>query len=587
MAAEPRAGSSLVGDLVGGLLDAVDLDAVLDALAQVSAFDRYQASAGIERAADVVAALAKDAGLVDVDVQRYRADGTAQWWTFEAPTSWTPTTARFVVDGLTVDHGEQPFALATHSAAVTAEAAPLVSAADDVRGAVVLLDTGRFETAGVFHELQRAGALGFVTDAPARRAGYRARIELPAGTGLFGFSLMPAEFETARRSRHADVRIRLGAEARMPVVSGLLPGRGDGEIWLMGHLCHPRPGANDNASGVAALLGVAQTLAAARRAGRVTTTELGIRFVWGPEFTGTAAVLHHRMSDVDGQLPVAVINLDMVGEDQQRCAAPFVVERPPDTLPSPLAALAEVVVAEAFTRTSAHAGTWQPAQFAGFSDHALFADPFVGRPAVQFCHPADRFNHSAADSLDKIAPVEMLRTTAAAAALAQLVADRGAGLDLADLLRRWCDAGDEVVRDVAQQHRDVEDGAWSDRLVAYTRRRRAATLASVSARTPRTTVRVAGKSALVRRWDGPLNVRAMLAAASAPVRDAVGDLVAADKANLSLVFNLGIRMSGELTRARLVDETSFARLRPVDPEIARVLLDAYVDAGWAGLGRAG
>jgi hypothetical protein len=25
----------------------------------------------------------------------------------------------------------------------------------------------------------------------------------------------------------------------------------------------------------------------------------------------------------------------------------------------------------------------------------------------------------------------------------------------------------------------------------------------------------------------------------------------------------------------------------VDPEIARVLLDAYVDAGWAGLGRAG
>jgi hypothetical protein len=368
----------------------------------------------------------------------------------------------------------------------------------------------------------------------------------------------------------------------MPVVTGLLPGYGDGEIWLMGHLCHPRPGANDNASGVAALLGVAQTLARARRAGRLATPELGIRFVWGPEFTGTAATLHRRMSGVDGgALPVAVINLDMVGQDQQRCGAPFVLERPPDHLPSPLAALAELVVAEAFAQTPNHDGTWQPAQFAGFSDHALFADPFVGRPAVQFCHPADRFNHSAADSLDKVAPVEMLRSTVAAAALAQLAADRGAGRDLAKVVRLWCDAGDAVVRDVARQYRDIEDGAWSDRLVDYTRRRRAAALASAGVGTVTTSEPTADGSALARRWDGPLNVRAMLAAASPSIRDAVGDLVTADKANLSLVFNLGIRMSGGLTRTRLVDEVSFARLGPVDQETAAILLDAYTDAGWA------
>ncbi|WP_406643127.1 DUF4910 domain-containing protein [Amycolatopsis sp. WGS_07] len=510
----------MVAELVAELLDTVKTDRVLDALAEVAAFDRYQASAGIEQAADLVAARAEAAGLSEVGIQRFRADGKAQWWTFEAPTSWTPTVARIAADGFEVDHARQPFALATHSAALTGKSLPVKRPGEDVRGSIVALDA----VPSTFRELEQAGALGFVTDGPARRAGYRGRIELPADTGLAGFSLLPEEFATL--PGRVDVDVRLGPEASMPVVSGLLPGEGDGEVWLMAHLCHPRPGANDNASGVAALLGVAEALAGTRNA-------LGIRFIWGPEFTGTAAVLHQA-----GRLPEAVLNLDMVGQDQQQCGAPFVVERPPDYLPPQLAAVAELVVAETFAQTAEHPGTWEPAQFAGFSDHALFADPAIGRPAVQFCHPADRFNHTAADSLDKVAPVEMLRSTAAAAAVARLAAGRYAGVDLTKVLERW--------------HHKQNAPARAD-----------------------------GEPKLVRKWEGPLNVRAMLAAASPSTQDAVGALVAADKANLSLIFNLGIRITGRRSGTELAEAAGSARLRPVDPDTAAVLLSAFEDAGWA------
>lgn len=586
-----RSPDPTVTALVSDTLAAVELDAVLAALEAVSAHDRYQASAGIERAAILVAARAADAGLTDVEVRHHRADGAVRWWSFAAPTSWTPTTARLWVPdgsgqpGLSVDHAVDPFALATHSAAASTGPVPLVPVDGDVRGAIVALDADRF-TVGALVHLERAGASGFVTDAPAQRTnGARGRIELPAGTGLFGFSLTQEEFARARRASCAGAVVELGPPASMPVVTGVLPGAGAGEVWLTAHLCHPRPGADDNASGVAALLGVAAALTALRRHRRLPVPPRSVRFLWGPEFTGTVATLHRRMCGGErAELPVAVVNLDMVGADQDRCGARFVVERPPDCVSTPetapVAALAELIVDEVFAQTADGRAGWRAEPFTGFSDHALFADPAVGRPAVQFCHPEDRFNHSAADSTDKISPLEMLRSTAAATVLAQVVADHGADVDVARVVRQWCDVRAEAVERAAHSYRDVENGAWSSRLRVHAVDWRARVLGGRGA--GRRRARTTRRPGPVRRWDGPLNVRAMLAAAAPASRDAVGELVAADKANLSLVFNLGIRMTGESSCAELVDDVSFARLRPVDPHAAQLVLGAYADSGWAG-----
>ena len=67
------------------------------------------------------------------------------------------------------------------------------------------------------------------------------------------------------------------------------------EIVFSCHLDHPRPGANDNASGCAAILEVARTLVeAASRRERLAPPRRTIRFVFPPEIEGTLALLNGR-----------------------------------------------------------------------------------------------------------------------------------------------------------------------------------------------------------------------------------------------------------------------------------------------------
>lgn len=572
---------------------------IMDSLRQITEFDRYQASAGLAEAAGIVARATRWAGLSDIGIREYPADGTARWWSFRAPVAWTPRTARLTVTrqdrtALAVDHARVPFSVATYSVPVHATL-PLVphpgpdadpAAGQNVSGAVVVAGRESYLRGGFLAGMAAAGARGFVTDAPARDRGdgvlVPGRIELPPDTGLFAFSLTPDQLsgvaEAARQGGLAAVAIDVDRTAAMPVVSAVLPGTTGGEVWLTAHLCHPRPGANDNASGAVALLGAAAVLAAMgherdRETGVAWAPQHTIRFLWGPEFLCTAASLHDRPR------PVALINLDMVGEDQARCSSPFVVERSAETIPSPLAALAEAVVTEVFARTADEPGTWTAEPFLGFSDHALTADPAVGVPSVQFCHPRDRFNHSAADTVDKVAPGEIRRAAAAAAVLARLIADGGTGprgghRGHGGIVAAWCD------RETAAARADsTAGGAWADGLRAHV----AALTAAVRDGTPPVWPRLgSGSPVLYRHWRGPLNVRAMIADMPAATRSAVEGLVALDKLILSLLFNFGIRIDGSRTREEIVAHTSCSLRRPLDHAIAHRLLDAMVESGWAG-----
>ncbi|MFE5867730.1 M28 family peptidase [Streptomyces roseifaciens] len=587
------------------------IDDVMDHVVRVSAHDRYQASLGLERAARLVAEAAEAAGLEDVGVERFPADGEPQWWTFRAPVSWTPLGARLTVHAgpgtdapavLHTDHAEQPFAVATYSAATPegGVVAPLVPVRGDdpvgaaVSGAIALVDRAAFVRGSLLTELTAAGALGIVTDAPwkgTEGAPHVGRIELPPGSALFGFSLTPAMFRragaAAERGAVARAEVTVDRSAAMPLVSGVLPGDDDaGEIWLTGHLCHPRPGSNDNASGVAALLGIAATLARIRRTDARYGVRRPIRFFWGAEFLGNAAVLHGRSRPGGGGLPEALINLDMVGEDQALCRSPFVVERPPETTPTLLAPLAEHVVEQVFAATADAPGTWQPSPFLGFSDHALYADPSVDRPAVQFCHPADRFNHSAGDSPDKVSPVEMTRSCVAGAALAHLLASDGPDpVTRAAVVERWCRREQEGVSRMVRNAGGTDDG-WARGLAGHVARRNTA-LRALAAGAPPAEARelaAAGPAAagrpVHRSWQGPLNLRAMLGELPPATRAVLGGLIAEDKHHLSVLFNLAIRADGVRDRERIITDTSYGLRRPLDPAITARLFDALLESGW-------
>ena len=74
------------------------------------------------------------------------------------------------------------------------------------------------------------------------------------------------------------------------VVTAVIPGTdGSEEIVFSCHLCHQKPGANDNASGAAAILEAARALNALIRRGEIERPRRTIRFIWPPEINGTLA----------------------------------------------------------------------------------------------------------------------------------------------------------------------------------------------------------------------------------------------------------------------------------------------------------
>jgi Peptidase family M28 len=375
---------------------AFDAERALERVRALAALDRYQVSEGVERAADYVAAEAERAGLEDVSVTSYPPGST--WWTYVAPPAWTPRSARLLVDGdALVTYPETPCALATFSRSTPPRTVRLATVGEgSLEDALAVVPLG-----ATLAGLEESGALGFVACASPVAVG---RIELTPDTRLAGFSVHRDALARALGGGEAFVHVVVDAVGSMPLVTGRLGGETSAEALFLAHLCHPRPGANDNASGVAATLGLAEALRA---------EGIGLRFVWGPEFIGAAAYLHDVVGAGRAPLPRCVVNLDMVGEDQALCGGPLVLERSPEHLPSPLDGIAErcaAIVAERAPSTWA----WRSTPFLGASDHLLFADR--GVPTLQLGHSPDRFNHTSADDVDKVDPEELRRAAAIAGA---------------------------------------------------------------------------------------------------------------------------------------------------------------------------
>ena len=405
---------------------------------------------------------AESAGLSDVEIRQYAADGRDQWWTFRAPVAWTPRHALLSLGPATaleplVAYPGHPYSLATYSAPTDEECVPLVDAArlagssppwPVVRGALVLLPAASEPPSGwitrlLLEDLARSGARGIATDIPAQQWRGRAegaytsgRLELSSHSSLYGFSLPPVAMDRLQAAERAGVpatvSIEVTRDAHMPVVQGVMPGaRAAPEILLTAHLCHPAPAANDNASGVVALLGIATALSAIKRATPGGDAPGTVRFLWAPEFAGTAAFLHEHLS-AGRDLPSFVINMDMVGEDQALCGGPLTVESGPSHIPSILPALAEDFLHLLPTPARSYAGAvpladwaWSAVPFSGGSDHSLFADRSTACPALCVGHWPDRYRHSSLDTPDKLSSDELLRAGTLVGGMAQFLRHLG------------------------------------------------------------------------------------------------------------------------------------------------------------------
>lgn len=427
------------------------------AVETIATHHRVQASPGYDAAATWLVGTLRDSGLA-TEVVRVPADGSTRFLGFPMPQGWHARHAEATLHG-----GAAPVRIATtseHALAVILRSAPVRGRfpltmledgsapehyqGQDVRGHVVLTN-GPVQRVHELAVVER-GAAGILSDGrrlvPPVRTDEHDRDSLaytsfwwqeeePRGWGFVVSPRCGAELrERLRRGESLELEVMIDSErfaTEIPLVTAVLPGTLPGEILLTAHLCHPQPSANDNGSGVAAVLESALALHALASSGEWPEPRRTVRFLWMPEFTGTYAWLGGDPRRAPRT--IAALNLDMVGEDQARCGSTLLLEHPPHFA----ASFAE----ELLLRIRHHAQDWVTnysgpghysmtrmgeVPYSGGSDHALWLDPAIGVPCPMLIQWPDRFYHSTLDTPDQVDPAALALAARSAAAYAAFLA---------------------------------------------------------------------------------------------------------------------------------------------------------------------
>jgi aminopeptidase YwaD len=312
-------------------------------------------------------------------------------------------------------------------------------AGKDVKGKIVL-GSGSVGTAFT-SGLQRGavGALGTGSaGVSANSAGYTldqlgwSSVSARPETGGFGFVLTLRQFYELRDYLDRGQKVVLKAHVRtktypgkMNVVSASIPGTDPnaGEFITVAHAYETiaTPGANDNCTGVATILEVGRTLARLIRNGDLPRPRRTIRFVWGPEISGSTAFMNKHPELQDKLL--AALNFDMTGADLKLTDGYLRMKMTPDSLPSYLndlmASLLQFVDQTEIRTQQGDNGQFNyrmcpVAAITSGSDHSVFNSG--GIPAMQFNHWPDNFYHSSHDRIIYVDPTELKRTSFMAAA---------------------------------------------------------------------------------------------------------------------------------------------------------------------------
>lgn len=473
-------------------------------VAQISRFHRIQGSTMFHDAAEYVQNEARELGLKHAQIQRFVADGKCRYWTYLSPVGWTVRHAELRMlepeNRLLARYEDIPQSLHTFSNGTPkgGTAAELVDVGSglkqedyknkNVKGKIVLA-TGRADRV---HEeaVFKHGAAGVITDSIAIELPHvRETLDLPdahsyngiwpkgkeIGKTRFGFSISKRQGSHIRKILSSGKKVKLWAsvDARLftgweEVVTATIPGtdKSGDEVFVIAHLCHPKPSANDNASGSGTLLEVARTIMRLIESGKIGRPLRTIRFLWVPETLGTVAYLA-RHTDAHDRL-VAGVNLDMVGQDQEQCGSTLSLTRTPDSLPSYLNDLALSLIEQSITEYDAGTKHGSPSTFrytsttfSAGSDHAEFVDATVAVPCVSMTQWPDLFYHTSEDTIDKVSEDSLKRvgwiTAMAALTLANAdhsTAYRLAGKTVAKGLGRISEEGHAAAEELFKKSQD-------------------------------------------------------------------------------------------------------------------------------------
>jgi aminopeptidase YwaD len=492
--------TALAGELSG--------EAAKRNLEGLSRLHRMRGSREFRRASELVLGELKTYGYSDAHIQQIAADGKIFYGTQRSRPAWNADFAElWELD----EQGTPSTRLASW------DAAPITLAEDSVSGDVVteLVDAGdgvdQSDYAGkdvkgklVLVSSQadavqkmaigKFGAAGIVSYAANQRTAWWKQDETLVRWGhLDTFSTSPtfAFMISLGQARALQARLAAGEHIRMHAVvkAGQEPGFYDiatatipgsesrEEIVFSCHLDHPRPGANDNASGCATILEVARTLQKLIAGKRIPQPRRTIRFVWPPEIEGTIALLNDQPALASNIK--AAIHLDMVGGGAETKTI-FHVTRGPASLPSFIHDIAAKVGTFVDDQSSQYAMTgtakWPLVAPEGGrealraamvpltlgSDHEVYNCSSWSIPAIYLNDWPDRFIHTNADTPANIDPTKLKRAAFIAAASGLILANARPedAAEIADVVE---EAALRRAADARAQSRGLSTGETSNR----------------------------------------------------------------------------------------------------------------------------
>jgi aminopeptidase-like protein len=441
-------------------------DVAFNHVAEVSRHHRIQVSPGIRDAVNYATETLRGYGL-NVDIHRYKSDGKALAWSSPMFKEWScedaelrlvepASESRFLARFSEVKMGVIQRSYPTPKGGVEAEVVVLKKGEEeadykgvDVKGKVVLTDgdVSRVRELAV----GRHGALGILYDGmwilePNLKEGelddarkYTSFWWYGGEAPCWGFVLTPRSGRWLRRlveksktpvKVHARVESELYA-GEMENCVATISGETKERVVVIAHICHPQPSANDNASGTGAAMEAARALHKLIESGKLAKPKRSIVFTLVPEMSGT----YPYLAENEAQIPdmIAALNLDMVGENQNLCGGPLIVERTPESCPSYVNSLMEAIYDSVKSEAKNLGGTSSYAlfkhavtPFSGGSDHYVYSDPTVGVACPMMIQWPDKFYHTSADTIDKVDPGMLRRVALITATYSYFIANAGA-----------------------------------------------------------------------------------------------------------------------------------------------------------------
>jgi hypothetical protein len=269
----------------------------------------------------------------------------------------------------------------------------------------------------------------------------------------FAFQMPPREGEYLMKRLLAGEKItvhaKVVAETRKYELQDLtcaIPGTDpqSGEVIFSAHLHegYVKQGGNDDISGCAAIMEVARTLNTLIKEGRIPAPKRTIRFLWGPEFSGTGPWVKANKDLMKKTL--CNINMDMVGEWLSKNKSYMCLIRTSygnphyvnDVVENYYRFVGEGNQEQVQNRSNffpvahrivAPTGADEPFYYSiqthyGASDHEVFNDWGVQVPGVMMIAWPDQWYHTSGDHVDKSDPTQLKRVVVIGAASAYTIA---------------------------------------------------------------------------------------------------------------------------------------------------------------------